>query len=113
MVVFVYEFYLGISTQRKIVLFNYFYVVIVVQDLAARRITKLIKYTKENDRLREDYKKTAEAYKVRLKRVEETLNDRTIDNTMAGAKAKLVEFYAYKTNDKNVLLGMLTARFCL
>eukprot|EP01105_Mastigella_eilhardi_P022510 TRINITY_DN5543_c0_g1_i1.p1 TRINITY_DN5543_c0_g1~~TRINITY_DN5543_c0_g1_i1.p1 ORF type:complete len:1716 (-),score=541.94 TRINITY_DN5543_c0_g1_i1:60-5207(-) len=92
MVVYVAEFYIGISNQRKI-------------DLAARRIDKLVKYTKENDRLRKEYNTTAHAYKERLARVEETLNDRTIDNTMAGAEAKLADFYKYKTEDKNVLLG--------
>eukprot|EP01105_Mastigella_eilhardi_P007218 TRINITY_DN18728_c0_g1_i1.p1 TRINITY_DN18728_c0_g1~~TRINITY_DN18728_c0_g1_i1.p1 ORF type:complete len:1570 (+),score=567.85 TRINITY_DN18728_c0_g1_i1:44-4753(+) len=92
MFVYVSEYYTGISNQRKI-------------DLAGRRITKLIKYTKENDRLREEYNKTAADYKERLKNVEAVLNERHIDNTMAGAEAKLAEFYKYKTEDKNVLLG--------
>lgn len=87
-------------------------------DLAARRLTKLIKLTKENDRsqvsqnftkptirLKEEYKATAAAYKERLIHVESVLNDRTIDNTMAGAKRRLEDFYKYKTDDKNVLLG--------
>jgi len=31
--------------------------------------------------------------------------DRTIDNTMAGAKKRSSDFYVNKTGDKNVLLG--------
>jgi len=37
--------------------------------------------------------------------VEKVLEDRTIENTMAGAKRRIQEFYDYKTKDKNVLLG--------
>ncbi len=33
------------------------------------------------------------------------LEDRTIDNTMEGAKKRIQDFYDYKTKDKNVLLG--------
>ena len=40
-----------------------------------------------------------------MQKVEKTLEDRTIDNTMQGAKRKLEEFYEYKTKDKNILLG--------
>jgi len=92
MVVYVSEFYYGIMEQRKV-------------DLAARRITKLIKLTVENDRLKAEYNKTAAEYKERLTRVEAVLEDRTIDDTMAGAKRRLEEFYKYKTDDKNVLLA--------
>jgi len=92
MVIYVSEFYYGIMEQRKI-------------DLAGRRISKLVKLTIENDRLKEEYNKTAAEYKERLARVEKTLEDRTIDDTMAGAKRRLEEFYKYKTEDKNVLLA--------
>ncbi|KAH3767243.1 alpha-actinin, sarcomeric [Pelomyxa schiedti] len=92
MVVYVSEFYYGIAEQRKL-------------DLAARRLTKLIKLTEENDKLKEQFKATAAEYKVRLKGVEATLNDQTIDNNMAGAVKRLEEFYVYKTEHKNKLLG--------
>jgi hypothetical protein len=92
MVIFASEFYYGIAEQKKI-------------DLAARRIAKLIKLTQENDRLKAEYNKTAAEYKERLGRVEKTLGDRTIDDTLAGAKRRLDEFYTYKTADKNVLLA--------
>ena len=50
-------------------------------------------------------KQTAASFKERLTRVEKILEDRSIDNTMAGAKRRIQEFYEYKTKDKNVLLG--------
>lgn len=46
-------------------------------------------------RLKQDYNATAASYKERLVRVEEVLNDRTIDNTMAGAKRRIDDFYKY------------------
>jgi len=92
MVVYVSEFFYGIAEQRKM-------------DLAARRIGKVIKLTIENDRLKAEYNKTAAEFKLRLVKVEKVLEDRTIDNTMQGAKDKIEQFYKYKTEDKNVLLG--------
>ncbi|KAJ5069992.1 spectrin/filamin related cytoskeletal protein [Anaeramoeba ignava] len=92
MVVYVSEYYYGIAEQRKL-------------DLAARRIKKLINLTKENDRLKAEYNKTAKNFKETLKKVEKILEDRTIDNTMAGAKHRLEQFYEYKANDKNTLIA--------
>jgi len=91
MFVYVSEYYYGIAEQRKL-------------DLAAKRISKVIKLTKENDAMRKEYNETAQKFKERVSRVEKVLEDRTIDNTMAGAKKRIAEFYDYKTKDKNVLL---------
>jgi len=92
MFVYVSEYYVGIAEQRKL-------------DLAAKRISKVIKLTIENDAMRKSYNETAQAFKERLTRVEKILEDRTIDNTMAGAKKRIADFYDYKAKDKNVLLG--------
>ncbi|KAJ5073429.1 alpha-actinin-2 [Anaeramoeba ignava] len=92
MVVYVSEYYYGIAEQRKL-------------DLAARRIKKLIVLTKENDRLKAEYNKTANNFKATVKKVEKILEDRTIDNTMAGAKRRLDQFYEYKAKDKNSLIA--------
>ncbi|KAJ5066874.1 alpha-actinin [Anaeramoeba ignava] len=92
MVVYVSEYYYGIAEQRKL-------------DLAARRIKKLIILTKENDRLKAEYNKTANNFKATVKKVEKILEDRTIDNTMAGAKRRLEQFYEYKAKDKNSLIA--------
>jgi hypothetical protein len=64
--------------------------------LAARRITKLIRFTEENDRLRAEYVVKAKSFTDTVAKVQVILNDRTIDNTMAGAKAKIAQFYEYK-----------------
>jgi len=93
MFVYVSEYYYGIAEQRKI-------------DMAARRIAKVIKFTITCDNMRADFNKQSAEFKERLVSVEKVLEDRTIDNTMAGAKAKIEDFYSYKHNDKNVLLGL-------
>lgn len=83
MFIYVSEYYYGIAEQRKL-------------DLAAKRIGKVIKLTKEvlvqlrysnylqNDAMRKEYQETAQKFKERVQRVEKILEDRTIDNTMAG-----------------------------
>ena len=93
MFVYVSEYYYGIAEQRKL-------------DMAARRIAKVIKFTITCDNMRAEFAKSSAAFKERLASVEKVLEDRTIDNTMAGAKRKIEEFYAYKNNDKSVLLGL-------
>jgi len=91
MVVYVSEYYYGIAEQRKV-------------DLAVRRLNKLIKFTVENDAMRKEYNQTAEKYKGELKSAEVLLEDRTIDNNMAGAKKRIADFYDYKENAKGELL---------
>jgi Ca2+-binding EF-hand superfamily protein len=90
--VFCSEFYSGVARERK-------------KDLAARRIAKLIEYTKINDALRADYAKQAKETKDTLDKVNAMLGDRSIDNTMAGAVQKLEDYYAYKKSDKKVIIG--------
>ena len=91
MLIYVSEYYLGIAEQRKI-------------DLAARRISKLVKLTVENDALRAEFNSRAADLLSIMKRVEVILEDRSIDNTMAGAKRRLEQFYEYKANDKNRII---------
>lgn len=87
MFVVVSDVYHGIATQRKV-------------DLAAARISKLITFTQVNDKLKEDYKAAALSLQEVLGKTKTILNDRTIDNTMAGAQRRLEEFYAYRKNEK-------------
>lgn len=87
MIVFLSEFFYGIAAQRKI-------------DLAGRRIGKLVAYTKENDELRSTYLSRSTRLKELLDKLETKMQDRTIDNTMAGAKQRLDGFYTYKTQEK-------------
>lgn len=58
-----------------------------------------------NEKLKVEFNSTASKYKVRLTKVEAVLEDRVVNNTMAGAREKIEEFYKYKTDNKNVLLG--------
>jgi actinin alpha len=92
LVVYVSEYYYGIAEQRKL-------------DLAARRIGKVIKLTEENDAMRAEYREKAAQLRQLIAKVRVSLEDRTIDNTMAGAKNRLEQFYAYKTNEKNIIIG--------
>jgi actinin alpha len=93
MMVYASEYFYGIAEQRKI-------------DQAVRRIHKVIKFTKTCDAMRADYNRQAAEFKERVSKVEKILNDRTIDNTMAGAKHKIEEFYEYKAKDKNVIIEL-------
>lgn len=90
--IFVSEFYYGIARQRKV-------------DLACRRITKLVQYTVVNDEMRADYQTKSDALLAKLADVTATLNDRTIDNTMSGAQAKIEEFQVYKTDSKPLIVS--------
>jgi len=87
------EFYYGIAEQRKL-------------DLAARRIGKLINKTRENDHLKDTYKIKANEFKARVKDVQVMLADVVIDNTLAGARKRIEEFYEYKVNKKNEILRL-------
>jgi len=92
MVVYISEYYYGIYEQRKL-------------DLEAKKIGKVIKLTKENDAMKAKYNSEAIKLKERMDKAEKLLADRTIDNTMAGAKRRIEDFYAYKSNDKNFIIG--------
>jgi Ca2+-binding EF-hand superfamily protein len=92
MVVYASEYYYGIAQQRKV-------------DLAAKRVAKLIDYTKENDRLKEDYTKRAQALRARLDSNIPLLSDTTIENTMAGAVRRLELFNQYRKNEKPYLFS--------
>ena len=106
MVVYISEYYYGIAEQRKL-------------DLAAARIGKVVKLTEgafayissnnilENDALRAEYASKAQELVNHISKVEKVLEDRTIDNTMAGAKRKIEEFYEYKSKDKSIIIGMV------
>lgn len=92
MVVYASEYYYGIAQQRKV-------------DLAAKRVVKLVEYTKENDRLKEDYTKRAQALRARLDSNLPLLSDTTIENTKAGAVRRLELFNQYRKNEKPYLFS--------
>lgn len=91
MTVYISEFYYGIAEQRKV-------------DLAARRLTKLIAFTIQNDNTKKQYNEEVLKLVAHMKEVGKLLGNRQIDNTMAGAKKRIEEFYQYKSKDKNEIL---------
>lgn len=91
-VVYAAEYYHGIAQQRK-------------KDLAARRISKVIKLTIELDAMKAEFNESVTICTAKIKETQVLLGDRTIDNTMAGAKKRIADFYAYKEGDKGVILS--------
>jgi len=55
--------------------------------------------------MKKEYGERVQQLKLHITKVEKILEDRTIDNTMAGARKRLDDFYDYKLKDKNVILG--------
>lgn len=68
------------------------------QDIAARRVGKLVIMTELHDKMRADYISGAQSLRDWVDKKITQLNDRSIDNTLAGAKAKLEAFYDYKVS---------------
>lgn len=86
--VYVSEYYYGINEQAKRV-------------LAAKRISKLIAFITVNDQLRAKYRTDSESLNTHLTRAEDLLKDiATVDNTMAGARARVDRFNTYKSTEK-------------
>merc|ERR1712159_402717 len=55
--------------------------------------------------MRAEYGESADSLTSELDRVGKLLGDRSIDNTMAGARRKLDEFYEYKTKAKSGMIA--------
>eukprot|EP01094_Clydonella_sp_ATCC50884_P024653 TRINITY_DN6252_c0_g1_i2.p1 TRINITY_DN6252_c0_g1~~TRINITY_DN6252_c0_g1_i2.p1 ORF type:complete len:1140 (-),score=632.07 TRINITY_DN6252_c0_g1_i2:233-3508(-) len=70
------------------------------QEVAGRRIAKVVKLTQANDAMKAEYidKATALAEWVRTKTA--ALNERAFDNTLDGVKSKMGEFQSYKKTEK-------------
>jgi hypothetical protein len=91
MMVFVSDYYYGLSDLRK-------------RDLAARRIGRVIHVTYENDGRRVEFKEKSEKLNAIIDKSKILLEDKTVHNTMSGAKKRVEDFYRYKSNDKNAIL---------
>jgi len=87
MVVYLYDWYYGVSLLQK-------------QDVAARRIGRLADMTKLHDQMKVDYIAQAADLTAWIDAKIAWLEQRDIDNTMAGIRAKLDAFYSYKSKDK-------------
>jgi hypothetical protein len=94
MLVVISEYYYGINIFFK-------------RQLAGKRITKVVHFTRENDAFRAEYAAEGAKLLTRLDASEALLKDiATIDNTMAGAKQRLEAFGTYKTNQKNQVVTL-------
>ena len=92
MVVYVSDYYYGMARERK-------------KDRAARRIEKVVKFTKDMHARKADFSVVSTRFQARIGDVQKVLGDRSIDNTMSGAVQKLEDFSEYKKNDKGALIG--------
>jgi len=88
MIVYLSDWYYGVALLQK-------------QDIAARRIGKLVVITELHDKMRADYKAGAEKLISWIQNKITELNDRTIDNALAGARGRLDTFYDYKSKEKS------------
>lgn len=91
MLVVISEYYYGINDWFK-------------RQLAGKRITKVVVFTRQNDERRSKYAADGAQVLERLDASEKLLADvATVDNTMAGAVSRLEDFNNYKANQKNQL----------
>jgi actinin alpha len=75
------------------------------QDVAACRVGKLVDLTILHDRLKAEYAANATAVSEWVNAKTTELNQREFDDTLAGVKALLEKFYAYKGAEKGEFLG--------
>lgn len=86
------DYYIGLSELRKL-------------DLASRRISKVIKFTTENDARKQEYIEKAKVLQTKIAQAQALLDDKIIDNTLSGAKLRLDKFNNYKSKDKNEIIS--------
>lgn len=88
MIVYLSDWFTGVQLLQK-------------QDIAARRVGKLVDLTILHDKMRADYTEQATAIAAWLDKSEEAMAERKFDDTMAGIKRLLEEFFAYKKGEKS------------
>eukprot|EP00055_Hartaetosiga_balthica_P011900 m.55751 g.55751 ORF g.55751 m.55751 type:complete len:1252 (-) comp7769_c0_seq1:791-4546(-) len=95
MLVYCSEYYYAINEQAK-------------RALAAKRISKLIKFTRENDATKAHYEEQGKSVLTHLAASEDLLKDiDVVDNTMAGAQLRLDNFDKYKVDHKKAIISVL------
>lgn len=92
MLVVISEYYYGINEFFK-------------RQLAGKRITKVVVFTRDNDESRVKYADEGVKLLARLDTSETLLSDiETVDNTMAGAKKRLEDFGTYMQSQKKTII---------
>ena len=69
-------------------------------EVAGRRIGNLIDMNKQHDEMKRDYSTSAGALIDWINATKPKMDDRSFDNTLADARAKVDEFDAYRTEEK-------------
>jgi Ca2+-binding EF-hand superfamily protein len=92
MIVYLSDWYNGVSLLQK-------------QDIAARRIGKLVDLTELHDKMRADYTAKATSLREWLHKTIDQLNERKFDDTLKGILTLQEAFYAYKKSEKAERIG--------
>jgi hypothetical protein len=92
MTVYLFDWYWGANLLLK-------------QDVAARRLGKLINMTRLHDKMRADYLASAEKTVAWIDEKSAWLKAITFDNTLAGIKARIVEINSFKAGEKATVLA--------
>jgi Ca2+-binding EF-hand superfamily protein len=92
MIVYLSDWFTGVILLQK-------------QDVAARRVGKLVDLTILHDKLRAEYTEAGAAVKAWADAKIVELNVRAFDDTLAGVKKQLEEFYNYKGGEKGEWVG--------
>ena len=71
------------------------------QDVAAKRIGKLIVLTELHDKMRADYTAASKGLNDWANKKISELSVNKIDNTLEGVQKQIDEFYAYKETEKS------------
>ncbi|KAJ4454393.1 putative Alpha-actinin A [Paratrimastix pyriformis] len=72
-------------------------------EVASRRVTKLVELTQSNDEMKADYERRATELVAQLKEAVAQMEDRSFDNTLAGAIQKMKDFENFKSTTKPAL----------
>eukprot|EP01101_Sappina_pedata_P003205 TRINITY_DN1342_c0_g1_i1.p1 TRINITY_DN1342_c0_g1~~TRINITY_DN1342_c0_g1_i1.p1 ORF type:complete len:864 (+),score=523.03 TRINITY_DN1342_c0_g1_i1:23-2593(+) len=69
-------------------------------EAAGRRVGKLLDFTAQNDKLKNDYLGRAQRLLDWINQTSTAMADREFDNTLEGVEGKINDFKSYKTDDK-------------
>lgn len=70
------------------------------QDIAGRRVGKLVEFMREMQKLQDEYQTNAKSLADWIERKTEEHGDREFDNTLEGVQAKTADFNEYKKSEK-------------
>jgi len=92
MIIYLNDWYYGIALLQK-------------QDIAGRRVAKLVTMTELHDKMREEYISRAKDLSKWVDSKIPILTDRRFDDTLSGIRKRLDQFYDYKSSEKSTKIG--------